>query len=118
VGRARAGEGPTFVEAVTYRAAPHATADDPSLYIDPERVAEENERDCVAAFEGYLTRLGLLDETAVEAVKAEALATMRAAIQAAENEPPGDRELVFAHAYADPPATLRRDLDELRRVHG
>src|SRR3990172_7873416 len=38
VERARAGEGPTFVEAVTYRAAPHATADDPSAYIDAGRV--------------------------------------------------------------------------------
>src|SRR5690348_6211778 len=34
VARARAGDGPTFIEAVTYRAAPHATADDPSVYID------------------------------------------------------------------------------------
>src|SRR5919106_402180 len=34
VERARSGEGPTFIEAVSYRAAPHATADDPSLYID------------------------------------------------------------------------------------
>jgi pyruvate dehydrogenase E1 component alpha subunit len=118
VDRARAGEGPTFVEAVTYRSAPHATADDPSLYIDPERVAAESKRDCVATYEGYLTRLGLLDQTRAEAVKADALATMRTAIQTAEDEPPGDRELVFAHAYADPPATLERDLDELRRVHG
>ena len=38
VNRARAGEGPTLIEAVTYRCAPHATADDPSAYIDPERV--------------------------------------------------------------------------------
>ena len=41
VARARAGDGPTFIEAVSYRAAPHATADDPSIYIDPERVEEE-----------------------------------------------------------------------------
>ena len=34
VARARAGEGPTFIEAVTYRSAPHATADDPKAYID------------------------------------------------------------------------------------
>src|SRR5919204_1655354 len=38
VERARSGDGPTFIEAVTYRSAPHATADDPSLYIDEERV--------------------------------------------------------------------------------
>src|SRR5205085_3679713 len=40
VARARAGEGPTFVEAVHYRAAPHATADDPRAYVDLERVEQ------------------------------------------------------------------------------
>ena len=118
VERARAGDGPTFVEAVTYRSAPHATADDPSLYIDPERAEADRERDCVALFESYLARLGLLDDERAEAVRAEALATMRAGIQQAEDEPPADPELVFVNAYADPPASLARDLDELRRVHG
>src|SRR5438093_10667196 len=59
VARARAGEGPTFVEAVTYRTAPHATADDPSAYIDQERGGEKRRRECVGRFEGYLTRRGL-----------------------------------------------------------
>jgi pyruvate dehydrogenase E1 component alpha subunit len=118
VGRARTGDGPTFIEAVTYRSAPHATADDPSLYIDPDRVAAEEERDCVAAYEGYLTRLGLLDEERRTAVKEEALAEMRSGIQQAEDEPAAGPELVFAHAYAEPPAANARDLDELLRVHG
>jgi pyruvate dehydrogenase E1 component alpha subunit len=117
VERARAGGGPTFVEAVTYRSAPHATADDPSLYLDADRAAADAERDCVALYEGYLRRLGLLDDAAVDTVRQDALATMRAAIEAAESEPPADRELVFAHAYADPPAALARDRDELERVH-
>ncbi|MDW8338631.1 MAG: thiamine pyrophosphate-dependent enzyme, partial [Thermoleophilia bacterium] len=69
VARAREGAGPTFLEAVTYRAAPHATADDPSLYIDPERVAEERERECVGRYERYLRRQGLLDETRAAAIK-------------------------------------------------
>jgi pyruvate dehydrogenase E1 component subunit alpha len=118
VARARAGDGPTFVEAVSYRSAPHATADDPSLYVDPGRVADERERDCVALYEAYLRRLGVLDDEHAASVKEGALATMRAGIEEAESEPGGDPELVFAHAYADPPASLRRDLDELRRVHG
>ena len=117
VERARAGDGPTFVEAVTYRSAPHATAADPSLYIDPERVAAEQERDCVSLYEGYLTRLGLLDEQRVHDVRAEALATMRAAIEAAEAEAPADPELVFSHALSDPPPSFERDLEELRRVN-
>jgi pyruvate dehydrogenase E1 component alpha subunit len=107
VARARAGGGPTFIEAVTYRAAPHATADDPSAYIDAERVEEEKECECVGRFEGFLRRVGVLDDETVERVKTEALEAMREGIAAAEAEPPADPELVFAHAYADPPPTLR-----------
>jgi pyruvate dehydrogenase E1 component alpha subunit len=107
VSRARAGEGPTFVEAVTYRAAPHATADDPSVYIDPERVEEEKGRECVGRFEGYLRRLGVLDDEAVEQAKAEAADAMRAGIEAAEAEPPADPELIFEYAYVEPPPSLR-----------
>ena len=51
VERARSGGGPTFIEAVTYRAAPHATADDPKAYIDLERVEEEKQRECVGRYE-------------------------------------------------------------------
>ena len=65
VDRARGGDGPTFIEAVTYRVAPHATADDPSIYIDEERVAEEREKECVGRYERYLLRLGVLTEDAI-----------------------------------------------------
>src|SRR6185437_420147 len=105
--RARAGDGPTFIEAVSYRSAPHATADDPSAYIDADRVAEEKERECVRRFEGYLRRHGILDDETAERVKAEALEAMREGIAAAEAETPADPELIFEHAYADPPATRR-----------
>jgi pyruvate dehydrogenase E1 component alpha subunit len=118
VARARAGSGPTFVEAVTYRSAPHATADDPSLYIDPERVAAERERDCVELYEAYLRRLGVLDDERAAAVREAALAAMREGIAAAEAESPADPELVFSHAYAELPPALARDRDALLRVHG
>src|SRR5215217_231819 len=88
--RARAGEGPTLIEAVTYRAAPHATADDPTAYIDLERVEEERQRECIGRYEAYLRRLGLLSEDAAEAVRAEAADVMRAGIAGAEAEPPAD----------------------------
>jgi pyruvate dehydrogenase E1 component alpha subunit len=116
VSRARAGEGPTFVEAVTYRAAPHATADDPSLYIDQERVEEERDNECVGRFERYLRRAGILTDELAEEIKQEALELMRAGIAEAEAEPPADVGLVFEHAYASPPPSLADDLAELRRV--
>jgi len=118
VARARAGEGPTLIEAVTYRTAPHATADDPSAYIDTARVEEEKERECLGRYEAYLRRLGLLSEEAAEAVRAEAAELMRAGIAAAEAEPPADPELLFSRTYADPPASFEDDLAELRRVLG
>ena len=118
VRRARAGDGPTFIEAVSYRAAPHATADDPSAYIDPERVEEERENECVGRYERYLKRLGVLTDERAEAVRTEALELMRAGIAAAEAEPPADPMLVFDHAYADPPPSLLDERDELRRILG
>jgi len=118
VERGRAGDGPTLIEAVTYRCAPHATADDPSAYIDPERVEEERQRECVGRYEAYLRRLGLLSDEAAEAVRADAAQLMRDGIAAAEAEPPADPELLFSHAFADPPASFDSDLAELRRVLG
>jgi pyruvate dehydrogenase E1 component subunit alpha len=116
VARARTGDGPTFIEAVTYRTAPHGTADDPSVYIDPTRVEEARRRECVGRYEGYLRRRGLVTDELCERVRDEAARLMREAIGAAEDEPDPDPELLFAHAYASPPRSFDRDLAELRRV--
>ena len=98
--RARTGEGPTFVEAVTYRCAPHATADDPSAYVDAARVERERENECFGRYERYLRRIGVLNDEVVEAARAEALEAMRAGIEAAEALPEPDPDLVTKHAYA------------------
>jgi pyruvate dehydrogenase E1 component alpha subunit len=118
VERARAGDGPTFIEAVHYRAAPHATADDPKAYIDLERVEEARARECVGRFEGYLRRAGILTDEMAESIKGEAAEQMREGITAAEAEPPADPSLLFEHAFVDPPASFERDLAELRRILG
>src|SRR5947199_7084734 len=118
VARARAGGGPSFIESVTYRAAPHATADDPRAYINLDRVEEEKRNECVGRYERYLRRLGILGEELDETIKNEAAELMRAGITAAEAEPSADPSLVFEHAYVDPPTTLRSDWEELRRILG
>jgi pyruvate dehydrogenase E1 component alpha subunit len=101
VNRARAGEGPTLIEAVTYRCAPHATADDPSAYIDPERVEAERANECVGRYERYLRRLGLLGDDLVESTAAGAKEALRAGIAAAEALPEPDPDLVTRNAYAE-----------------
>src|SRR6266481_1630326 len=107
VERARAGGGPTFIEAVTYRAAPHATADDPRAYIDLERVEQEKKNECLGRYERYLRRLGLLGDDLDKAIKDDAAEVMRQGITEAEAEPDPDPELVFEHAYVDPPPNLK-----------
>jgi pyruvate dehydrogenase E1 component alpha subunit len=118
VARARDGGGPTFIEAVTYRTAPHATADDPNAYIDLERVEAEKQRECVGRYEGYLRRSGLLDDANVEEIKAWAADLMREGIAAAEAEPPAGASAVFEHAYVDPPPSLAVEHAELKRILG
>jgi pyruvate dehydrogenase E1 component alpha subunit len=118
VARGRAGEGPTFIEAVSYRTAPHATADDPRAYIDLARVEEEKKRECLGRFEGYLRRAGILHDDLAESIRSEATEAMREGIGSAEAEPPADVELLFEHAYVDPPASFGSDLEELRRTLG
>jgi pyruvate dehydrogenase E1 component alpha subunit len=108
VDRARSGGGPTLVECVHYRAAPHATADDPRAYIDAERVEEERANECVGRFERLLLEAGVLTEEGAARVRKEAEELMRAGIAEAEAEPPPDPELLFANAYVDPPGNMRR----------
>src|SRR5438105_8926449 len=72
VERARSGGGPTLIEAVHYRAAPHATADDPRAYIDLARVEEERARECVGRYERLLRDAGLLTDELVEQTRKDA----------------------------------------------
>ncbi len=107
VERARAGSGPTLIEAVHYRAAPHGTADDPRAYIDLARVEEERANECVGRYERFLRDAGLLNEQLVASLRQDAEDLMRAGITAAEAEPPPEPDLLFRHAYVDPPPNLR-----------
>jgi pyruvate dehydrogenase E1 component alpha subunit len=107
VERARGGGGPTLIEAVHYRAAPHATADDPRAYIDLERVEQERANECLGRYETFLRRLGVLTDEAVAGARSAAEDAMRAGIAAAEAEPPADPSLLFDNAYVDPPPNLR-----------
>jgi pyruvate dehydrogenase E1 component alpha subunit len=118
VERARRGGGPTFIESVSYRAAPHGTADDPRAYIDLERVEQEKRNECLGRYERYLRKLAVLDDDLEASVKAEALEVMRAGIAAAEAEPDPDVGLLFEHAYANPPVSFAAELAELRRILG
>ena len=103
VERARAGGGPTLIEAVHYRAAPHATADDPRAYIDLARVEEERANECLGRYERFLRDAGCSPTNARRALRKDAEDLMRAGIAAAEAEPPR-RSRAVVHARLRRPA--------------
>ena len=82
VARLRAGEGPMFLHARTYRLKGHTTAD-PDLYRDAADVAAHAARDPIKRARGALAGLGLA-QPEIAAVEAEAEAEMEAAFEAAK----------------------------------
>src|SRR6185369_12688030 len=84
VERARRGEGPTLIEALTYRVSAHSSSDDPTRYRD-ERVTEEwRKKDPIARLRAFLTGRGLLDPATDEKLRAELEAEVRETIAAQE----------------------------------
>ncbi|HEY2765839.1 MAG TPA: pyruvate dehydrogenase (acetyl-transferring) E1 component subunit alpha, partial [Pseudonocardiaceae bacterium] len=70
--RARDGQGPTFVEAYTYRMGAHTTTDDPTRYRLSGDVESWKLKDPIARVQAYLKRNGLADTTFFEEVGQEA----------------------------------------------
>ena len=105
VDRARRGEGPALVEAVTYRMEAHTTADDPTRYRTDEELEEWRRRDPIARFESFLEREGLLDDATREGVEREAEALAQRVRGNIQDAPHGDPRELFDHVYHDPPAT-------------
>lgn len=116
VRRARAGQGPTLIEAVTFRMGPHSTADDPTRYRTREEEAEWRAKDPIDRFTRYAEAEGALTEefkAQVEEEAAEIAAHVRAEIVGAN---PGPASELFEHVYSEMPPTLRRQADQFRRI--
>ena len=98
---ARAGRGPSLIEALTYRVGAHTTADDPTKYRDPEELAYWVARDPITRFRSYLQGRGIEQEflTAVDEEAADFAADARK--RALEITGP-DRSVIFDNVYAEP----------------
>ncbi|GAA1527692.1 pyruvate dehydrogenase E1 component alpha subunit [Agromyces terreus] len=113
--RARRGEGPTFIEAVTYRMGPHTTADDPKRYRGEEELASWRERDPIARVRALLEASGA-DVEALEREAAERADRMAAELRAAITSIADPEPLsVFDHVYAEPHAHLERQREHYTR---
>ncbi|MFE9092789.1 pyruvate dehydrogenase (acetyl-transferring) E1 component subunit alpha [Streptomyces sp. NPDC007264] len=114
VRHARAGDGPTLVEAVTYRLDAHTNADDATRYRTDAEVAAWRAHDPVQLLERELTDRGLLDEDGIRAAREDAEA-MAADLRARMNQDPAlDPMDLFAHVYARPTPQLLEQEAQLR----
>jgi acetoin:2,6-dichlorophenolindophenol oxidoreductase subunit alpha len=103
VARARAGDGPTFIEAAVYRFRAHGGAGDDSktgYRSEAERIAWEAV-DPLPLFGDYLMRAGKLDAPAVERMEHEIAAEIAAAFELALASPNPTEEDLYRHVYAE-----------------
>ncbi|WP_182114342.1 MULTISPECIES: pyruvate dehydrogenase (acetyl-transferring) E1 component subunit alpha [unclassified Actinotalea] len=104
--RAHSGNGPTFIEAYTYRMGAHTTSDDPTRYRSAAEEEAWRRRDPIDRLRLHLEALGELDAAFVAALDAEGEALgehLRAAVRAMDRPP---TSTLFEHVYAGPHAVV------------
>jgi len=117
VARARAGEGPTLIEAMTYRLAPHTTSDDPGRYRSKEAAAEHEATEPVARLRVLLGAMGLWDDAVEAEIQADLAAEFAAALAAADavsDAGLSDVGSLVEHVYAEPGPDQRAAMEYLR----
>ncbi len=110
---ARRGEGPTFVEALTYRIGAHSTSDDPTRYRADAEVEAWKKKDPVDRLAKHLRLLGLIDDAHEAKLELELTAEIGAAVNEVEAMGTPARESLFDDVYADLPQHLRDERAEL-----
>ena len=102
--RARRGEGPSLIEAKTYRFYNHHGVQNLGLkYRSDDEVARWRERDPIFTFEERLIETGTATRADIDAIWDELRADIEAAIEFAEASPLPDPELVLADVYSETP---------------
>src|SRR5918995_4278475 len=99
--RARAGEGPTLIEAKTYRMTAHSSDDDDRRYREREEIEEWRRKDPIIRFERYLEENDILDEEKKEEMAGRIKAEVDEAVEYAEEAPYADPEEALERVYAE-----------------
>lgn len=114
--KARRGDGPTFIELLTYRVSAHTSSDDPSRYRD-ESVTDEwrSRRDPIVRLRKYMTARGWLDDARHEQMSADIESEIRALIAKHEAIEQPAVETLFEDVYEQPTWLQREQLEYLLR---
>jgi pyruvate dehydrogenase E1 component alpha subunit len=116
VARALAGQGPTLVEAMTYRMGFHNTTDNPKAYRDDAEVAEAAGRDPIVRVERYLTRAGRWTDVQAREMERSIQEELENAFATASRFAPPDPSEIFEHVYAEVPERVRKQKEEFDSI--
>lgn len=112
--RARRGEGPTLIEARTYRRGAHSSSDDPSVYRDPAEPKEWERHDPLDRLRKYMQSRNEISEQIEADIKRELTEKITDALAYAESRAPKPPlHTMFEDVYADVPWHLREQSAEL-----
>ncbi len=114
VKRARAGEGPSFIEAVTYRLGDHTTADDARRYRDPAEVEAWIARDPLIRTRKYLENKNLWDQKKDDTLQERAKTIVKEVVATAEGVSRPEVESIFNAMYAEPHKELVTQRETMR----
>lgn len=109
---ARAGGGPAYIEALTYRIGAHTTSDDPTRYRETEELESWRLKDPIERFAGYLRERGI-GEDFFETVREEVDAEVKQVRELILHLPEPGPDAMFAHVYAEPHPLMQQQYDWL-----
>lgn len=113
IDKARAGKGPTLVEAVTYRLCDHTTADDASIYQNPAEKEQWHKRDGVMRLQKLLIRQGLWSDQDEKNLEEESKRFVEQVVTKLESTPHQTPRNIFEHTFAEMPPRLQYQLADL-----
>lgn len=116
--RGRNGEGPTLIEALTYRLSDHTTADDASRYRKREEVEAARKLEPLIRLRRYMNAQGIWDDKQEEALTRECIAAVDKAVERYVNTARAPVTAMFDYLFAELPASLREQREQAIRLDG
>ena len=111
--RARHGDGPYLIEAMTYRMGAHTSSDDPTRYRLESELQTWSSKDPIARYRAWLQGQQVLDDASVKSIDQEAeVAAERMRTRLRSISAPAAGEAIFGRVYGRPPDSFREEREE------
>ncbi|PKL00302.1 MAG: pyruvate dehydrogenase (acetyl-transferring) E1 component subunit alpha [Tenericutes bacterium HGW-Tenericutes-1] len=113
--RAKLGQGPSLIEAITYRMGPHTTSDNPKIYRSDEEVEAWKEKDPLKRFKNYLLNKKIITQASDDALNQEYNQLVLSTFKQVEDSGLVSLEEVFNHTYQEMTPLLKEQYNDLKK---